>query len=155
MKKLATHRGQAYKISESLDYRPLIPIFIEAGLEASEFPDIEDALFNCYYLYLGQELIGGASVLRYGEDFIIQDFAIKNHYQSQGWGSIVYDYLFEDITSHGARAIYLTGKAPKFYEGFGFVEISGDQMPGKTPGCFTCDRYQENCFPIFMKLNLN
>lgn len=154
MNKVNTHRGLKYKIKESMDYRPLIPIFIEAGLEATEFPEIEHALFNCYYLYLGEELIGGASVIRYDDDFIIQDFAIEKTYQYQGWGTIVYNYMLEDIVHHGGRAIYLTGKAPKFYERFGFVEISGDQMPGKIPGCFSCDRYQVDCFPIFMKLSL-
>ncbi len=148
------HSEKDYNIVESMDYEPLIPIFVEAGLEATEFPEIKDALFNCYYLYVEEDLIGGAAVLKYDTDFIIQDFAIEASRQDQGWGSIVYEYMLKDIKAHGGKAIYLTGKAPEFYKRFGFEEIEGSQMPGKVPGCFTCHRYRENCFPIFMKLDL-
>lgn len=155
MKQTKSHRGEDYLIVESMDYKPLIPIFVEAGLEATEFPEIKDALFNCYYLYLEEDLIGGAAVLKYDKDFIIQDFAIEAARQNQGFGTLVYEYILKDIINHGGQAIYLTGKAPEFYKKFGFVEIPGSEMPGKVPGCFSCERYQTNCFPVFMKLNLD
>lgn len=137
-------------ITETGDYGELIPLFRDSGLEIH----IEDGrpkdMLTCWRADDREgRLIGGVSVERRSEYFVIGDIAVNESSRGERVGSVLLETALARIEELGGSSVYLVAKAPKFFAKFGFVYLSEREAPDVF-SCKTCGQRGTDCFPEFM-----
>ena len=98
-------------------------------------------------------LMGAAAVCRRKGCFILNDIAVEQAYRGKQIGKELLFRSLSEMRGLGASEVYITAKAPLFFEKYGFCDLDGEQVPDVF-GCLSCSRYGKDCCPKFMKLTM-
>lgn len=147
------------KILETDEYKRLAVFFQKNGLEIDPDDPIPPELIQCWKLVDDEKpaldgesdcLVGGCVLcLREGEH-IIDGIAVDSQYRNTDWGSRLLDLALAKAKAGGGRQMYLVARAPGFFRRHGFETVARDGAP-EFFECFTCDQYNQTCFPEVMK----
>ena len=145
-----------YKIIKTDDYLQFENLFTAAGLEfnlgeSGTGPEGFVTAFAC----MGEDgaLMGAAAVCRRKGCFILNDIAVEQAYRGKQIGKELLFRSLSEMRGLGASEVYITAKAPLFFEKYGFCDLDGEQVPDVF-GCLSCSRYGKDCCPKFMKLTM-
>lgn len=139
------------KVIETGNYIELIPLFREAGLEMHLSGDKTEGMITCWKAEdENHEIVGGVTIEQKRGCFTIGDIAVKEEMRNLDLGTKLVETAVERIRWAFGREIYIVAKAHKFFEKFGFVYISAEEVP-TIFNCKTCDQRGFSCFPEFMK----
>lgn len=142
-------------IRKSLDYKKLLPLFKEAGLDVELDEQNPEGLLMCFELFdkKSNEVVGASSIIRNKDIYQIKTFAISKPYQGRGVEKYLMDNMIDELREWGATKVYLNAKEPDFYEKVGFVESDID-VKNIRYDCGDCDHLNKSCFPKTMELSL-
>jgi N-acetylglutamate synthase-like GNAT family acetyltransferase len=151
------------QIRETIDYRPLIPFFIENELEFEEGEEYAgDEIVQCWRADefpgdeaapAGSRLVGGAVLAKREGEYICDGIAVAPEHRKDGLGKKLLDLLLAEVKKRGATEVYLVARAPGFFAKSGFVAVPRDRAP-EFFECFTCPQYGKTCHPEVMRLTL-
>ncbi|MBK5262604.1 MAG: GNAT family N-acetyltransferase [Peptostreptococcaceae bacterium] len=140
-----------YIINESSDYEKLSRFFYDNGLEIE--PDIErpENVVKCWECIdtKNNKLIGGASLEKRKEEFVVADMAVAGDYRKEKLGTKLMNMLEEEIIEMGGNEAWLVGKAPVFYLKLGWEIVERKNAP-EISKCFTCSKFGNECNPEIM-----
>ncbi|MDR1495759.1 MAG: GNAT family N-acetyltransferase [Clostridiales Family XIII bacterium] len=165
------------KIKETTDYRPLIPFFIENGLEFEEGEEYGgDEIVMCWRAdeFPGNDpspapppgaqganfearrqahprLVGGAVLAKREGEYICDGIAVAPEHRKDGLGKELLDLIVAEAKSRGAAEVFLVARAPGFFAKSGFVPVPREEAPDFFE-CFTCPQYGKTCYPEVMRL---
>lgn len=144
-----------FYIRKSLDYKKLLPLFKEAGLDVELDEQDPEGLLMCFEVVEknSNEIIGASSIIKNKDTYQIKTFAISKPYQGRGVGRYLMDNMVDELREWGATKVYLNAKEPDFYEKVGFVESDID-VKNIRYDCGDCDHLNKSCFPKTMELSL-
>jgi GNAT superfamily N-acetyltransferase len=159
------------RIRETGDYRPLIPFFIENGLEFEEDEEYgTDEIVKCWRAdervpaeppgpapggaqAAAGKLVGGCILARREDEYICDGIAVAPEHRKDGLGRELLGLLLEEAKGRGADRLFLVARAPGFFAKSGFVAIPREKAP-EFFECFTCPQYGRTCHPEVMRLDL-
>lgn len=146
---------QKFKIIRSMNYRDMLPMFIEAGLELTPDEEPPEGLLECYEVIeeATGSRIGGGSLVYAHDEYIIKTVAIEKQYQGCGLGSDLVRVIMDDIKERGGNRVYLVAKVPPFYQKLGFTIVPEDEAPDIST-CHLCPRFHHGCDAEIMMKNL-
>jgi GNAT superfamily N-acetyltransferase len=165
------------KITETENYRELIPFFIENELEFEKGEEYgDDELLKCWRADGCAASTGGAQdpaagagalpaaggdtalvggcilAMREGE-YICDGIAVAPELRKTGLGRQLLDLLLDEARSRGAQRLFLVARAPAFFAKSGFTPIERADAPDFFE-CFSCPQYGKTCHPEVMTLRL-
>ena len=143
-----------FNILETKEYFPLVPMYIEAGLEVNIEDPEPEGIISCLKMMSDDNMIGCATLTDVNGEYIIRCVAIKKEYQGKGLGSILVNKVIEKAKERKAKRVLLTAKVPEFYKKLGFEIISRKEAPFESD-CINCHRFHNGCESEVMKLDLN
>lgn len=146
---------ESYRIIKSMNFKDMLPMFIEAGLEFQPDSPAPEGLLACFEM-IDKETgrrIGGASLGQICGEFVIRTVAIEKQYQGQGLGRKLVEHVIEEAKEWDAKRILLNAKVPGFYKKLGFVIVPREEAP-PISDCSTCPRFHNGCDSEIMKLEL-
>lgn len=143
-----------YNILESKEYFPLIPMYIEEGLEINPEDPEPEGIVVCLKMMDNENLIGCATLTEVNEEYIIRCVVIKKEFQKKGLGSILVKKIIEKVRDRNGKRVLLTAKVPEFYKKLGFEIISEEEAPFES-NCIKCHRFHNGCESQIMKLDLS
>lgn len=93
----------------------------------------------------GERVIGTCSLHIFWEDLAeVRSLAVDLDYQKQGWGELLMDAILEDARDLNLLRLFTLTTIPLFFERFGFVVSTKEQLPSKTwSECFRCPKFTE------------
>lgn len=146
---------EAYKIIKSMNFKEMLPMFIEAGLEFQPDAPEPEGLLTCFEMIDKESgrRIGGASLAKVYDEFVIRTVAIEKAYQGLGLGKRLVEYVIEEAKEWGAGRIMLNAKVPGFYKKLGFVIVPREDAP-PISDCMSCPRFHNGCNSEIMELKL-
>lgn len=144
-----------YRIIKSMNFKEMLPMFIEAGLEFRPDDPAPEGMLSCFEMIdrKSKRRIGGASLAQMYGEFIIRSVAIEKEYQGRGLGRKLVEYVIEEAKQWDAGRIMLTAKVPGFYKKLGFSVIPREEAP-PISDCSSCSRFHNGCDSEIMKLDL-
>ena len=120
-----------YKIIKTDDYLQFETLFTAAGLEfnldeSGTGPEGFVTAFAC----MGEDgaLMGAAAVCRRKGCFILNDIAVEQAYRGKQIGKELLFRSLSEMRGLGASEVYITAKAPLFFEKYGFCDLDGEQV---------------------------
>jgi amino-acid N-acetyltransferase len=140
------------ELYETNDYLQFKDLFTLAGLEfnVDASKNEPEGFISAFALEDNNgELVGGAAIVKRKNYFILNDIAVKESLRSQGLGEILLQASLNKIQNLGGRDIYITAKAPKFFEKYGFTYLENEDVPNVF-SCLNCKQYGVSCSPKFM-----
>jgi len=134
------------KLIYSDNYRKLLPLFVEGGLEVHLNDEMPENLITCIELVDAQsdELIGGAAVVRTDGRFVLKCLAVDDAHQGKRLGSDLVREVISEVERNGGTELWLSAKTPGFYRKLGFATVPMEEAPPVSK-CLTCPRYQVDC----------
>lgn len=139
------------QITETGNYEELIPLFTSSGLEMHLDGNKPPHMITCWRVSdESGEILGGISIEAQDGFYKIGDIAVKKELRATGIGSMMMEHAMKRLRDLGANEVYLTAKAPKFFEKLGFTYITSEETPDIF-NCKTCVQRGTDCFPEFMK----
>ncbi|HPX70636.1 MAG TPA: GNAT family N-acetyltransferase [Bacillota bacterium] len=143
-------------IYETDDYLRFRDLFTASGLEfnlddTGERPEGFVSAFACEDQ--DGRLIAASAITRRKGYFILNDIAVEESRRGRGLGEALLDYTIDKMVSLGAEQIYITARAPKFFEKYGFIYLAKEDVP-EIFGCLECKQLGKTCNPEFMKYNI-
>lgn len=142
-------------IKKSMNFRDMLPMFIEEGLEFKPDDPDPEGLLVCFEMMdaaSGKRIGGGSLAKAYGE-FLIRSVAVKKAYQGKGLGKKLVEYMIEEAKSWDAKRLLLTAKVPGFYKKLGFTVIPREDAP-PISDCTSCPQFHNGCDSEIMRLEL-
>lgn len=143
-----------FNMIETKEYFPLVPMYIEAGLEINIDDPEPKGIVLCLKMMDVDNMVGSATLTETNGEYIIKCVAIKKEYQGKGLGSILVNKVIEKVKDRKGKRVLLTAKVPEFYKKLGFEIISRDEAPYESD-CINCHRFHNGCESEIMKLDLN
>ncbi len=143
------------EIKKSMNFKDMLPMFIEAGLEFKPDDPDPEGLLVCFELIdkkSGKRIGGGSLAKAYGE-FLIRSVAVEKAYQGKGLGRKLVEYMIEEAKAWDAKQLLLTAKVPGFYEKLGFAVIPREDAP-PISDCASCPQFHNGCDSEIMRLEL-
>lgn len=101
----------------------------------------------------GEQLIGGAEIILQDGEYSFS-IAVDDDFKMLGIGTSLFEVVVKEIQRSGAERIMIQAKTPEYWSKFGFVEIADLKNVPKTFRCDNCHKYEKDCFPKIMTLNL-
>jgi GNAT superfamily N-acetyltransferase len=169
------------QITETSDYRPLIPFFIKNELEFGEGDEYgDDEIVKCWradeFAAATQSgklranvvsphpaptdapapcprLVGGCILAKREGEFICDGIAVADEFRNSGLGKELLELLLGEAKRHGADKVFLVARAPGFFAKAGFVPVPREAAP-EFFECFTCPQYGKTCHPEAMRLDM-
>jgi ABC-type glutathione transport system ATPase component len=150
-----TKKVKPYRIIKSMNFREMLPMFIEAGLEFQPDSPTPEGLLTCFEMLDAESgrRIGGAALGKSHGEFVIRTVAIEKQYQGQGLGRELVERVIEEAKEWDAKRVMLNAKVPEFYKKLGFVIVPRDEAP-PISDCTSCSRFHNGCDSEIMKLDL-
>lgn len=144
-----------YKIIKSMNFRDMLPMFIEAELEFKPDSPDPEGLLVCFELYDEEEgkRIGGAALAKVCDEFVVRSVAVESKYRMKGLGTLILNNIIAEAKEWGAKRLMLTAKVPDFYKKFGFEIIPREDAP-PISACINCSKFNNGCAAAVMKLDL-
>lgn len=144
---------KGYKIVKSMNFKEMLPMFIEAGLEFEPNADEPEGLIACFEMFdtKTDRRIGGASLAKFDGEFVIRTVAIEKAYQGRGLGRNLVEYVIDEAKSWDAKCVYLNAKVPGFYKKLGFEVVPREEAP-LISDCSSCPRFHNGCDSEIMKI---
>lgn len=141
------------KITETGDYKELVPLFLASGLEMNHEGDCPAELITCWKAEDEQgDPAGGVTIENRKGYYVIGDIAVKKELRHKKIATEMMKVAMNRLETMGVKEIYLVAKAPLFFETLGFVYLTPENTP-EIFNCKTCCQRGESCFPEFMKFN--
>jgi N-acetylglutamate synthase-like GNAT family acetyltransferase len=142
------------RISETEDYRALIPFFIENGLEFEEGEAYgDDEIVRCWRVDGEGALVAACILARREGAYICDGIAVAPMRRGSGLGRRLLDLLVEEAARRGAERVFLVARAPGFFARAGFRPVTRDAAP-RFFECFSCPQYGKTCHPEVMRLDI-
>jgi len=140
-----------YIINESSDYEKLSRFFCDNGLEIEPGIERPENVVKCWECIdtKNNKLIGGASLEKRKEEFVVADMAVASDYRKEKLGTKLMNMLEEEIIEMGGNEAWLVGKAPVFYLKLGWEIVERKNAP-EISKCFTCSKFGNECNPEIM-----
>jgi len=98
--------------------------------------------------------VGGMALEKRADEFVLGDMAVEEGYRRQNLGTIILKKVIEEVKSLDGNRIMLVAKVPGFYKTQGFISIDRETAPNISK-CMTCKKFNTDCFPEVMCLNIN
>lgn len=138
--------GRSHKIIYSDNYEGLLPLFHKSGLEVSLDDGKPEGLLTCIELINKRtgERIGGASIVKKGEYFVLHCIAIEEEYRGQDFGTKLVREAIAEIDRYGGNQMWLSARVPKFYYKLGFRAVPFEEAP-PVSSCLECPQYKVSC----------
>lgn len=133
-------------IKKSMNFKDMLPMFIEAGLEFKPDDPDPEGLIVCFEMMdkeSGRRIGGGSLAKAYGE-FLIRSVAVEEAYRGKGLGKKLVEYMIEEAKSWDAKQLLLTAKVPGFYKKLGFEVIPREEAP-PISDCTSCPQFHNGC----------
>lgn len=142
-----------YKMVYTQNYKELLPMYLEEGLEGSLEDPVPEGFITSIELIdrVTKERVGAGTLTSHDGIFHLSELAVKKEYQGQQLGTRLVHEFIAEIQRHDGHAMWLMGRVPKFYEKLGFHEVPLSESPIKS-NCATCSQYQKTCFPAVMTI---
>ncbi len=147
--------GESVVIKKSRNFKDMLPMFIEAGLEFKPDDPDPEGLLVCFEMLdkeSGRRIGGGSLAKAYGE-FLIRSVAVEEAYQGKGLGKKLLEYMIGEAKEWDAKRLLLTAKVPGFYKKLGFEVIPREDAP-PISDCTSCPRFHNGCDSEIMRLEL-
>ena len=140
-----------YIINESSDYEKLSQFFCDNGLEIEPGIERPENVVKCWECIdtKNNKLIGGASLEKRKEEFVVADMAVASDYRKEKLGTKLMNMLEEEIIEMGGDEAWLVGKTPVFYLKLGWEIVERKKAP-EILKCFTCSKFGNECNPEIM-----
>lgn len=148
-------KEESVMIKKSMNFKDMLPMFIEEGLEFKPDDPDPEGLLVCFEMMdaaSGERIGGGSLAKAYGE-FLIRSVAVKKAYQGKGLGKKLVEYMIEEAKSWDAKRLLLTAKVPGFYKKLGFTVIPREDAP-PISDCTSCPQFHNGCDSEIMRLEL-
>lgn len=144
--KLVAGKEERYKIIKSMNYKDMIPMFIEADLEIEPDEEAPEGLLSCFEMFdkKSGKRIGGASLVKTCEEYVLRTVVIEKEYRGMGLGRILVERVIKEAREWDASRLLLTAKVPEFYKKLGFRIISRSDAP-PISDCSLCHRFHNGC----------
>lgn len=140
-------------ITETGNYKELVPLFTASGLEMTHEGDCPAELITCWRAEDEKgETAGGVTIEKRKGHYIIGDIAVREDLRHRKLATEMMKLAMERLETLGVKEIYLVAKAPKFFETLGFSYLTPEETP-EIFNCKTCEQRGKKCFPEFMKFN--
>lgn len=140
------------KINETSDYLQFSDLFKRSGLELNlDETGRGPEGFITAWEAVDEEgnLIGGAAITKKDGNFVLNDLAVEEAVRSQGIGGLLCQKAMMRMLDMGASRVYITSKAPLFFEKYGFRYLAEDEVPPIFQ-CSRCQQYGSSCNPKYM-----
>ena len=118
----------------SISIKPAKPESIEgikSLLAANNLPtsDITDETVRLFVVRQNNELVAAVGVEVYSRTGLLRSLAVKDSLKGNGIGEMLVNHLFDYCASEQVSELYLlTTTAEKYFERFGFQQISRDTV---------------------------
>lgn len=147
---------EEYIVRETQDYMCFKDLFISSDLEfnldeSGLYPEGFIKAFSCEDA--GGRLVAASSITKREGRFILNDIAVDQALRGRGIGELLLQITRDEIENLGGKEIFITAKAPKFFEKYGFHYLEKASVPDIF-NCLDCQRYGKDCFPSFMHIGL-
>lgn len=143
------------KIKKSMNFKDMLSMFIEAGLEFKPDDPDPEGLLVCFELIdkASGKRIGGGSLAKACGEYLIRSVAIEKAYRGRGLGKLLVEYMIEEAKEWDAKRLLLTAKVPGFYQKLGFEVIPRGEAP-PISNCTACPQFHHGCDSEIMRLEL-
>lgn len=142
-----------YTIKETGNYLQFKDLFEKSGLEfnTDETGEKPDGFVTAYALYDAEgQMKAAVSITERKGYYIVNDIAVEARCRGKGYGEKLLRKALELIKSKKTDSVFITAKAPLFFEKYGFYYLDDEEVPDIF-GCLKCEQYGKNCMPKFMK----
>jgi len=93
--------------------------------------DCADQLRHFFGLFDEKQLIAAGGLEPAGDYALLRSIVVEQGHRSQGLGSDIVEFLLRQARAQGHDAVYLlTETAESYFENFGFIAITRQQIPG-------------------------
>ena len=140
-------------INETEDYKALVGLFIEQGLEFGEGDEVATDVVKCWDAREQGALVGGCVLAKRQGRFICDGIAVVEDARDLGVGARLLDIMLGEARALGAAELFLVARTPGFFAHNGFEEVSRADAP-EFFECFTCPQYERSCWPQVMRRGL-
>lgn len=140
-----------YIINECNNYEKLAQFFYDNGLETETGIERPENVIKCWECIdsKNNKLIGGASLEKRNDEFVVADMAVDSDYRKEKLGTKLMNILEEEIIGMGGNEAWLVGKVPVFYLKLGWEIVARGKAPDISK-CFTCNKFGNDCYPEIM-----
>ncbi|MDR3072314.1 MAG: GNAT family N-acetyltransferase [Clostridiales Family XIII bacterium] len=133
-------------------YRELVSFFIEQGLEfdpSEKEGPVPDEILKCWGAFDEFENQMGACVLATRDDeYICNGIAVYPEFRGKNVGSMLLDFLLQEVANLGGKRVFLVARAPEFFIENGFVPVE----EGEAPAFAECET-DDSCHPQILKFD--
>lgn len=143
------------KITETRDYLQFEDLFTRSGLEFNLDADGKgpEGLMTCWKAEDADgRLAGGTAIAKKDGCYVINDLAVEEDLRGSGIGMRLAETAMIRLAGMGAKKIWITSKAPEFFEKLGFYHL--DYMP-EMFNCRDCHQYGTTCDPKPMAFDVS
>ncbi|MCI8561534.1 MAG: GNAT family N-acetyltransferase [Dorea sp.] len=147
-------KGEVW-IKKSMDFKDMLPMFIEAGLEFKPDDPDPEGLLVCFEMIdeESRKRIGGGALAKVYGEFLIRSVAVEKEYRGRGLGKKLVEYIIEEAREWDAKSLLLTAKVPGFYKKLGFSVVQRKDAP-PISDCTSCPQFHNGCDSEIMRLYL-
>lgn len=135
------------------DHGTLTAFYASCGLEVSDDINKDGAFFSVAETENGN-FIAAATLSKRNGVFILDYIAVDPKHRKSGLGRQVFDIIKQHAESEGAEYLYITTKAPPFFEKLGFTYGEPENFD-LNADCKGCPQLGNGCDPKNMKLTFD
>ena len=139
-----------YRKIDICNNEPLIPFFLERGIEGIE-NGFENEPIISFKIEENGELIAASTCSKVDDVYIVEAVAVRKDLERRGIGSRILRHTIYQLMEMGAKNILVNSKIPRFFSKNGFIRTCPKDIPKDVYSyCFDCESYQKDCFPVIM-----
>lgn len=137
------------------DYKGLTEMFFDNGLEIDVCDEAPEEVIQAWEMIEAEsgKRVGGMALEKRSGEYVLADLAVEKPYRGKKLGIQMVDKAIEEIRGLGGQKILLVAKIPEFYRKWKFESIDRKKAPNISK-CMICDKFNKECFPEVMYLDL-
>ncbi len=137
------------------DYKGLTEMFFNNGLEIDVCDEAPEEVIQSWEMIEREtgKRVGGMALEKRSNEYVLADLAVEVPYRGQNLGGEMLDKAIDEVKKLGGKKILLVAKIPDFYRKWNFQSMDREKAPNISK-CMICDKFNKECFPEVMYLEL-
>lgn len=144
-----------YLLAKTDDYKGLTEMFFKNGLEIDVCDEAPEEVIQAWEMIEKEtgKRVGGMALEKRAGEYVLADLAVEEAYRGNNLGAQMLDKAIEEVKHMGGEKVLLVAKIPDFYRKWNFESMARENAPNISK-CMICDKFNKECFPEVMYLNL-
>lgn len=137
------------------DYKGLTEMFFKNGLEIDVCDEAPEEVIQAWEMIESKtgKRVGGMALEKRSNEYVLADLAVEETYRGKNLGAVMLDKAIDEVKKLGGKEILLVAKIPDFYRKWNFKSMERETAPNISK-CMICDKFNVECFPEVMYLEL-